>query len=309
VIAVVAVTVAALGAGIAAERRWPQGAFTLQGRLLELLVFVLLPVVVFLTVVDLEVTANVGAGLAFGWIERITVFLLAWLIGTRVLRLERSSTGALIAAVVMANTGYLGIPVVALLLGGDQIGLAVTWDVVVTPPAMLILGFAAGAAFGTRAGDTGRERLKAFFVRNPPLYALIAALVLPESLNPSWGPHVAEVLALAMAPIGFFALGVNLLREHDEEGIRIFPPPFTAPVATAVFLRVIFAPALVFLLARTIIDVPDAFLVEAGMASGINALAVAHLFGLNMRIVVGAIAWSTLLVVIGAALLGVFGVF
>lgn len=308
-IAVVAVTVAALGAGIAAERRWPQGAFTLQGRLLELLVFILLPVVVFLTVIDLEVTANVGAGLAFGWIERIVVFVLAWVIGTRVLKLERSSTGALIAAVVMANTGYLGIPVVALLLGGDQIGLAVTWDVVVTPPAMLILGFAAGAAFGTRAGDTGGERLKAFFVRNPPLYALVLALVLPESLNPSWGPHLAEVLALAMAPIGFFALGVNLLREHDEEGIRIFPPPFTAPVATAVFLRVIFAPALVFLLAKAIIDVPDAFLVEAGMASGINALAVAHLFGLNMRIVVGAIAWSTLLVVVGAAALGVFGVF
>lgn len=308
-IAVVAVTVAALGAGIAAERRWPQGAFTLQGRLLELLVFILLPVVVFLTVIDLEVTANVGAGLAFGWIERIVLFVLAWLIGTRVLKLERSSTGALIAAVVMANTGYLGIPVVALLLGGDQIGLAVTWDVVVTPPAMLILGFAAGAAFGTRAGDTGGERLKAFFVRNPPLYALILALVLPESLNPSWGPHLAEVLALAMAPIGFFALGVNLLREHDEEGIRIFPPPFTAPVATAVFLRVIFAPALVFLLAKAIIDVPDAFLVEAGMASGINALAVAHLFGLNMRIVVGAIAWSTMLVVIGAAALGLFGVF
>jgi predicted permease len=117
------------------------------------------------------------------------------------------------------------------------------------------------------------------------------------------------VLALAMAPIGFFALGVNLLREHDEEGIRIFPPPFTAPVATAVFLRVVFAPALVFLLARTIIDVPDAFLIEAGMASGINALAVAHLFGLNMRIVVGAIAWSTLVVVLAAAALGVFGVF
>ena len=308
-IAVVAVTVAALGAGIAAERRFPEGAFRLQGRLLELLVFVLLPVVVFFTVIDLEVTANVGAGLAFGWIERIVVFLLAWVIGTRVLRLERSSTGALIAAVVMANTGYLGIPVVALLLGGDQIGLAVTWDVVVTPPAMLILGFAAGAAFGTRAGDTGGERLKAFFVRNPPLYALILALILPESLNPSWGPELAEVLALAMAPIGFFALGVNLLREHDEEGIRIFPPPFTAPVATAVFLRVIFAPALVFLLAKVIIDVPDAFLVEAGMASGINALAVAHLFGLNMRIVVGAIAWSTLLVVIGAAALGLFGVF
>ena len=308
-IAVVAISAAALGGGILAERRFPKGAFTLQGRLLELLVFILLPIVIFLTVIDLKITANIGVGLAFGWTERIAVFVIAWFMGTKVLKLDRPSTGALIAAVVMANTGYLGIPVTTLLLGGDQIGLAVTWDAVVTPPAMLTLGFAAGAAFGTKAGDTGGERLKAFLVRNPPLYALILALVLPESLNPSWGPHVAEIIALAMAPIGFFALGVNLLREHDEEGIRIFPPPFTKPVATAVFLRVIFAPALVFLLAKVIIDIPDAFLIEAGMASGINALAVAHLFGLNMRIVVGAIAWSTLLVVLGAAALGAFGVF
>ena len=195
-IAVVAITVAALGGGILAERRFPEGAFRLQGRLLELLVFILLPVVIFFTVIDLKITANIGAGLVFGWTERIAVFLIAWFMGTKVLKLDRPSTGALIAAVVMANTGYLGIPVTTLLLGGDQIGLAVTWDAVVTPPAMLTLGFAAGAAFGTKAGDTGGERLKAFLVRNPPLYALIAALILPESLNPSWGPHVAEIIAL-----------------------------------------------------------------------------------------------------------------
>ncbi len=307
-IAVVAITAAALGGGILAELRWPQGAFKLQGQLLGLL-FYLLPVVIFFTVIDLKITAGVGLGLAFGWAERIAVFLLAWLVGTRVLKLDRPSTGALIAAVVTANTGYLGIPLVALLLGSDQIGLAVTWDVVVTPPAMLVLGFAAGAAFGSKAGSNNKERLRTFFVRNPPLYALILALLLPNSLNPSWGPQLAEVVALAMAPVGFFALGVNLLREHDQEGVRIFPPPFTAPVATAVFLRVIFAPALVFVLSKAIIDVPDAFLVEAGMASGINALIIAHLFGLNMRIVVGAISWSTLFVVIAAAALGSFGVF
>ena len=158
-----------------------------------------------------------------------------------------------------------------------------------------------GHGFGARA--------KAFLVRNPPLYALIIALLLPDSLSPSWGPHAAEIISLALAPIGFFALGVNLLREHDEDGVRIFPPPFTAPVATAVFLRLVFAPALVLGLSAVIVEVPRAFLVEAAMASGINGLAVAHLFGLNMRIVVGAVSWSSLIVVIAAVAAGVFGVF
>ena len=308
-IAVVGASFAAIGIGILAERRWPAGAMRLQGRLLEGIVYVLLPILLLLTVPQLKVTAGVGAGLAFGWAERIAVFLIAWLVGTRVLRLDRPSTGALIAAVVTANTGFLGVPVVAALLGSDELGLAVTWDAVVTPPAVLLIGFAAGAAFGTRAGQGFGERAKAFLIRNPPLYALVVALLLPESLSPSWGTQAAEVISLALAPIGFFALGVNLLREHDEEGVRIFPPPFTAPVATAVFLRLVFAPALVFALSAVIIEVPRAFLVEAAMASGINGLAIAHIFGLNMRIVVGAVAWSSLIVVIAAVAAGVLGVF
>ncbi|MBU6337359.1 MAG: AEC family transporter [Acidobacteria bacterium] len=308
-IAVIGISIAAVGGGILAERRWPQGAFTLQGRLLTGIVYFLLPVLILLTVPSLKVTAGVGAGLAFGWAERVAVFLVAWLVGARVLKLDRPSTGALIAAVVTANTGFLGIPVVAALLDRSDIGLAVTWDAVVTPPAVLLIGFAAGAAFGTKAGEGFGQRARAFLVRNPPLYALIVALLLPESLSPAWGPHAAEIISLAIAPIGFFALGVNLLREHDQEGVRVFPPPFTAPVATAVFLRILFAPALVLLLSAVIVDVPRAFLIEAGMASGINGLAISHIFGLNTRIVVGAVAWSTLIVVVAAAALGVFGVF
>ena len=308
-IAVVGVSLAAIGIGILAERRWADGAMKLQGRLLEGIVYVLLPVLLLLTVPQLEITAGVGAGLAFGWAERIAVFLVALVVGTRILKLDRPSTGALIAAVVTANTGFLGVPVVAALLGTDEIGLAVTWDAVVTPPAVLLIGFAAGAAFGTKAGHGFGQRAKAFLTRNPPLYALVVALLLPESLSPSWGPHAAEIISLVLAPIGFFALGVNLLREHDEEGVRIFPPPFTAPVATAVFLRLVFAPALVLGLSAVIIDIPRAFVVEAAMASGINGLAIAHLFGLNMRIVVGAVAWSSLIVVIAAVAAGIFGVF
>ncbi|MFM8762443.1 MAG: AEC family transporter [Solirubrobacterales bacterium] len=308
-IAVVGVSIAAIGIGILAERRWPDGAFTLQGRLLTGIVYFLLPVLILLTVPSLKVTAGVGAGLAFGWAERLAVFLVAMVIGARILKLDRPSTGALIAAVVTANTGFLGIPVVAALLGSEEIALAVTWDAVVTPPAVLLLGFGAGAAFGTNVGEGFGQRARAFLVRNPPLYALVVALLLPASLSPSWGPHVAEVISLAIAPIGFFALGVNLLREHDEEGVRIFPPPFTAPVATAVFLRLVFAPALVLGLSIAIVDIPRAFLVEAAMASGINGLAIAHLFGLNMRIVVGAVAWSTLIVVIAAVAASLVGVF
>ena len=306
-IVLAATTLLATLLGVAVERRWAERAQRLSGRLLEAIVFVLLPIVIFLTVIELKVTSSIGAGLGFGWVERIVVFVLAWVIGTKVLRLTRPETGAVMTTASLANTGYLGIPLVALMLGNDKIGLAVAYDTVVNAPAVLLLGFGIGAAYGTKAGDTMGQRVKAFLVRNPPLYALILALILPESIAPSWGSDLAHVLALGVAPLGFFALGVNLMLEHEETGVRIFPPPLTAPVGTAVLLRCFVAPAVMALLSATVIGVPTTFLVEAAMASGINSLVVAHIYGLDMRITVGAITWSTALVIVAAAIIELAG--
>ncbi len=307
VLAITTLVATLLGVGV--ERRWSNQAQELSSRLLEAIVFVLLPVIIFFTVIELKITSSIGAGLGFGWVERLVVFGLAWLIGTKVLRLARPETGAVMTTASLANTGYLGIPLVGLMLGHDKIGLAVTYDTVVNAPAVVLLGFGIGAAYGTKAGDTRRDRMKAFIVRNPPLYALLLALALPSSVAPSWGSDLAHILALGIAPLGFFALGVNLMLEHEETGVRIFPPPFTAPVATAVILRCIVAPAVVGLLSVTVIGVPTAFLIEAAMASGINSLVVAHLYGLDMRITVGAITWSTALVIAVAAAIELAGGF
>jgi hypothetical protein len=295
--------------GVLVERRWAESAQRLSSRLLEAIVFLLLPVIIFFTVIHLKVTPSIGAGLGFGWIERLVVFSLAWLIGSKVLKLARPETGAVMTTASLANTGYLGIPLVGLMLGKDKIGLAVTYDTVVNAPAVVLLGFGIGAAFGTKAGRSASDRVKAFIVRNPPLYALILALVLPSSVAPSWGADLAHLLALGIAPLGFFALGVNLMLEHEETGVRIFPPQLSAPVLTAVGLRCLVAPATVALLSATVIGVPTTFLVEAAMASGINSLVVAHIYGLDMRITVGAITWSTALVIAVAAAIELLGGF
>lgn len=306
-IGIAAASVIALLAGVLAERRWKARAKLFSGRLLTAIVYLVMPVVVFFTVISLHLDGGVGAGLLFGWIERLTVLLLAWVVGTRILGLSRPAIGALMACVVIANTGYLGIPLTALLLGNGQIGMAVIYENLVNVPIVLLIGFAIGAAYGTRAGKGPKERLAAFFTRNPPLYALVLALVVPHSLSPSWGPDLAHTLALGIAPIGFFALGVNLMLEHAEAGVRLFPPPFTKPVAAAVILRLVVAPAAMIGLSTLITKAPDAFLLEAAMPAGINALVISHLYGLDMRVTVGAITWSTGMVVAAAVAIASFG--
>ena len=290
--------VASVAIGVAAERRdgeradrWTQSAITA-------LLWVALPFITFFILARLELDAGVGGGLVLAYAELAAVGLLAYLVGSRVLRLRREQTGALMVVVVLANTGYLGIPLCAALLGSDALGPAIAFDTVVSGPMFYGVGFAIGAAFGVAAGDTGAERLRSF-LRNPPLYAVAAGLLAPDALAPDVMVDIAEVLAIAILPVGFFILGVNLASEA-EEGALAFPPPFTRPVAAAIGLRLLVAPALMLGLAAVIVDVPDAYLVQAAMPSGINSLVIAHAYGLDLRITASALAWTTAIVITGA---------
>jgi len=301
------VIVAAVSVGALSERRWGDGARRAGARALEILIFGLIPFVTFFTVSHVKLTAGVGAGIAFAWTELAIVTTLAYVAGSRVFRLPRPSTGALMTSVGIVNTGYLGVPLVATLVGGaTAVGQAITYDVTISGPMVLLTGFGIGAAFGTRAGTTGRERLRTFLVRNPPLVAFGLALIAPGWATPAWGRDVAQVLVLLMAPLGFFALGVNLMHEQ-EEGVRVFPPPVTAPVATAIFLRLVVAPLLMLAMSTLIVRVPEPFLIEAGMACGINGLIVGHLFGLDLRLLAGAIGWSTAIVLTAACVVASLG--
>ena len=295
----IAVSVAA---GIGAERRYGERAQDATKRVITVLLWVVLPFVTFFTLTRLEVDAGVGVGLLLAYAELAVVGLVAYLVATRVLHLSRPSTGALIVVVALANTGYLGIPLVGALLGSDALGAAIAFDTVVSGPMFFVAGFAIGAAFGTSAGETKRERLRAFVVRNPPLVALVASQLAPDALDPDVLVDAAQVLAYAVLPVGFFILGVNLAAE-SEDGSLPFPPPFDAAIGTALALRLAAAPLLMLGLVALTVRVPDAYLVQAAMPSGINSLVVAHAYGLDLRLISAALAWSTGIVIAAALVL------
>lgn len=291
---------AATAIGVAAEHRWRAGAVAFSRRLIDAMVWCLLPFITLFIVARLHLGGGVGIGLLLGYAELAVVGTLAYIIGSRVLRLARPSIGSLILTVILANTGYLGIPLNAALLGHDALAPAIAWDTIVSQVMLYGPGFAIGAAFGTQAGEGPRERLKAFLTRNPVLWALLIGLLLPNALAPDAIVNVAKfVAAYALLPVGFFILGVNLMGER-EEGVLRFPPPLTPAIGVAVGLRMVLAPALLFGLAALTVDIPDAYLVQAATASGINALIVGHLYGLDLRLAAGAIAWSTAIAVVAA---------
>jgi predicted permease len=296
----IAATIALSAAiGIGAERRFGERARRAARGIWTGILYALVPFIVFFNIARLHVNVDVAGGLVFASVTLALVGVMAYFAASRVLRLDRPATGSLIAVTMQVNTGYVGLPLVVALLGASHLGQAAAYDALVTAPWLFGPVFAVGAAFGDSAGESARERIRAFFVRNPPLLAVIAAVLAPDALAPDALVHASRVAVFALVPLGFFAVGVTLATE-SEEGALAFPPPLTRPIVTALLLRLAVAPSLLYLLTLPLIDLPSSYLLLSAMPCGVNSIVVAHTYGLDMRIPAGAVAWSTAIVVVVA---------
>jgi predicted permease len=264
-----------------------------------LILYVLLPPVIFfnLASANLDLSHGVGLGLALAAVSLTSVGV--WWVSSRVMKLPRHQVGAMICTVLVVNTGYLGYPLSVALLGRDQLSSAVLYDVLVSGPCLLLGAFAVGAAFGTKAGESPRQRIGAFFTRNPPLYAAIAGLLAPSALAPQVLVDISQALVVAILPIGFFAVGATLA-EGAEHGELPMPPPLTRQVLVTLVARLAIAPALLMLLAAPLIDLPASYRLLAAMPTGLNSMVVSHAYGLDNQIVAEAVVWSTAIVVAAA---------
>ena len=287
---------ASLAAGVEAERRAGARAGRWARGILKFLLYGVMPFVAFFNIARLHVNADVGVGIVLGWAALILAALIAWLIGRRLLHLERPTAGVLAIVGLQANTGLLGIAVTAALLGFDDVSEAVAYDALVQQPVFFIGSFAIAAATGTKAGETVPERIRAFFVRNPPLAAVVLALVAPDALAPDVLVGASRALVLAVPVLGFFAVGVTLA-EEAEEGALKFPPPLTPQVGVGIVMRLLVAPVLLVALAAPFIDLPAAFLLASTMPAGLHIVVLAHVYGLDVPFAAGAITWTTMVAV------------
>jgi predicted permease len=294
-----AAIVASIGAGVWSELRWPQGAAEGARRAMLVILYVILPPVFFFNLAAAHVDLDEGVGIALALLSNAAAATLVWFVATRFLKLRRHEVGAVIVATMVVNTAFLGFPLTIALLGRDELPTAVLYDVLVSGPLFLLGAFAVGAAFGTKAGETVGDRVRAFFTRNPPLYGAVLGLLAPRSLAPDVLVDIAQVAVIGLLPIGFFAVGATLA-EDAEDGTLPFPPPLTRTVLLSVFARLIFAPALLTALAAPLIDLPTPYRLLIAMPTGLSAVVVSHAYGLDNRTVAEIVVWSTAIVVLVA---------
>jgi predicted permease len=199
-------------------------------------------------------------------------------------------------------------------LGGDELGPAVAWDSLVASPTLFVAAFAVGAAFGTGRGqgeeaaeEEAESRLVAF-LRNPLLWAALLGLVLPWDAA-DWAGEVAQDVVVAVLPVGFFVVGVQLAAQgqdgsilRDERGRLISPE-----VGLVIALRLVVAPLVVVAASVVALDLPPGMLLQAAAPTGLNGMLVAHRFGLDFRPVAASIVWTTAIMTLGVVVVTLVG--
>ncbi len=289
----------AVAVGVAAERRWPARTSEIARRTLVVTVYTVLPVVIFFNLARASFTRDEELGLGLVYVAIAVTGAIAVFASKR-LKVSRPARGSILTSSVMGNTGYLGLPLTAALLGFDQIPAAVLYDTVVTTPLLFLGAFAVGAFYGDTAGETAADRIKAFFFRNPPLYAAIAGLLAPGWLAPDLAVDISRVLIVALLPIGFFAVGAALAEEQLETAGSDDPDTTPASIGLILVSKLIVMPLVLWAISLPLLDLPDTYLLLAAMPCGINALIVAHLYGLDHRLTAKAVTWTTGLVLVVA---------
>ncbi|MDO8213872.1 AEC family transporter [Conexibacter sp. CPCC 206217] len=298
-IPVVVTVVLALMIGVWLERRLGgvKGR-RVRIRIAKVMLYVLLPFVSYVSIARLHLTANVGIGVALALALLSVMGIVMWRVGRGPLRLDRPSTGAAMVCTIQANTGFFGLPLCAALFSQADFTQAVAYDVLVSMPAFVFGSYTIGALFGTHGvGKQMGRHVATTLLKNPVLYAVALAAVVPESLAPEALVTPSKLAVYALLPLGFIVVGMTLSDEADEGAFR-FPPPLTRAVAVAVTLRMAIMPLIVLTVSLFIVRLPVTYPLLAAMPAGVNTVLVAHQTGLNLRLAADGIAWSTAIAVV-----------
>jgi hypothetical protein len=302
VLAIVLTVILATAVGVAAERRAGPAAHRARHLLLRLMLWVLVPFVAYVNIARAHLSIDAVLAMAIAAAAVVVAGTISWRLARGPFALPDASVGAAIVATIQANTTYFGLPLVAALFSRAQLAQAVAYDGLVSLPLFVLGGFSVGARLGHSAGAGLAGQLRTAVLRNPVLFAVIAGLLVPDA----WAPEVlvapAHLAVLAQLPLGFIVVGITLGDEAKDGTLRI-PPPLTRPIAAIVALRMSFAPLVLLLAGLVLIDVPAPFYLMAAMPVAVNTVLVGHATGLDLRLTSSAIAWSTVVALVGVVVL------
>ena len=212
------------------------------------------------------------------WLLFAASAALFWVVG-HLLRLPRTTTGALAVVGGLGNTSFVGLPMIEAFYGpsGMPTGIVVdqlgTYLVLSTVGIMLICFYSEGAI-------TSRQITRRI-VTFPPLIALAVAILLMPISYPGWAISVLTRLGGTLAPLALVSVGLQLRLGTLPGNCR--------SLAMGLGFKLVLGPLLMVLLYAGVLGlrgpITQITLFEAAMAPQIGASIVAAQYGLNASLI------------------------
>lgn len=249
------------------------------------IIYVGLPSFIFRAVHGAELGSDLWRVIAVSWAAFAVVVGIAWFI-TLVRRDSPRRRGAVMLASAFGNTGYIGYPVTAALLGATAVPTAVFSDVFGTVFAFVLVGIPVAARLGSgqKRVNLGRELLTF-----PAVLALVAGLALRPVAIPTVVSSGLDLLANLVAPLIMLSVGLALKPRSIARG--------ALDLAVVALLRLVIAPVVAFVVGDAMLtgEALRVAALQGGMPTMMLTLVIGERFGLDTDFIASAIFVTTVL--------------
>lgn len=200
----------------------------------KVVLYICLPAAVLTYVPRLHLDASLLGLMATPWLLMLATWALVSL-ATRVFGFARDVHAVLLICVALANSSFIGYPMVRALLGDAALPYAVVYDQFGTFLLLSTFGLLVLARYSGDRPPSARQVLGRI-ARFPPLWALVFALLLMPAQPPAWIGTALKQLADAMLPLVMLAVGLSIQLRLRREELK--------PLAVGLLLKLMVLPAL-----------------------------------------------------------------
>ena len=274
-----------VGMILRATQRVPENAsVTING----FIVHVALPALILGQIHGLRLSPDLLFPVSMPWVLfalSVGIFLAVG----RIMRFSASVIGALIMTAGLANTSFVGLPMIETFYGSKDLATGILIDQLGTYLVLSTLGITVACVYSSSTASW--REIARRVVTFPPLIALALALVLLPLDYPAWVSGLLRRLGDTLAPLALVSVGLQL-RLDQMAGNKV-------PLMMGLGFKLILGPLLIALLYVDALswsgETSQVTIFEAAMGPQIGGAIVAMQYGLSQSLI-------TLMVGIGITL-------
>src|SRR6266436_303421 len=249
-----------LGMGLRAAKKVPENAHL---ALNAFIIHISLPALIILQIHSVKLHTSLLFSIAMPWLMFSLGVWFFWALSAR-LKFTRETTGALMLSGGLANTSFVGLPMIEAFFNASSLATTILIDQLGTYLVLSTLGVTVATIYS--ANSDSRAAILKRIIAFPPLLALIAAFAFIPFELPSWISELLKRLSDTLAPLALVSVGLQL-RFDQAKGIE-------SALATGLGFKLLLAPAVLALLYSGILgrteEITRVTLFEAAMGPQIG---------------------------------------